>query len=119
MNNSASNIVIGNPGESESVRKFVDGSRRAVSRLRSAAIGLGTYHPGWRWSVHAGPQTGKASENHIGYILSGQMLIRDSGGTEKRVGPGDAFEVGPGHDAWVTGAEPCIALDFIPIQQAR
>ena len=27
------------------------------------------------------------------------------------VGPGEAFEVGPGHDARVVGAEMCIALD--------
>jgi hypothetical protein len=31
------------------------------------------------------------------------------------VGPGEAFEVGPGHDAWVVGDEPCVALDFEPI----
>lgn len=71
------------------------------------------------WSLHAGKQTGKASENHIGYIISGSMMIQDSTGNEIRVGPGDAFEVGPGHDAWVIGGEPCIALDFIPIGNAR
>lgn len=33
-----------------------------------------------------------------------------------RVGPGDAFEVGPAHGAWVIGEEPCIALDFLPME---
>lgn len=28
------------------------------------------------------------------------------------IGPGDAFEVKPGHDAWVLGDETCVALDF-------
>lgn len=119
MNNSDSNIVIGNSAESENIRKFVDGSVRAVTSLPSASIGLGTYNPGWKWSLHAGTQTGKASENHIGYIISGSMVVRDSTGKEMRVGPGDAFEVGPGHDAWVIGEEPCIALDFIPIGDAH
>ena len=115
MNNPHSNIVIGNPAKSENVRKFFDGSIRAVTSLRSATIGWGTYNPGWKWSLHAGVQTGKTSENHIGYIISGRMIVQDSSGIEIEIGPGDAFEVGPDHDAWVIGGEPCIALDFIPI----
>ena len=27
-------------------------------------------------------------------------------------GPGEIFEIPPGHDAWVVGDEPWIALDF-------
>jgi hypothetical protein len=33
-------------------------------------------------------------------------------GAEGEVGPGDAFIVSPGHDAWVVGDEPCVALDW-------
>ncbi|MEU8800381.1 hypothetical protein [Spirillospora sp. NPDC048819] len=33
-------------------------------------------------------------------------------GSEGEVGPGDVFVVAPGHDAWVIGDEPCVALDF-------
>ena len=40
------------------------------------------------------------------------MTVRNASGTEVEVGAGDAFEVGPGNDAWVIGEEPCIALDF-------
>jgi hypothetical protein len=28
------------------------------------------------------------------------------------IGPGDAFAIPPGHDAEVTGNEPCVSLDF-------
>ena len=115
MKNSDLSIITGNQDESENVRKFIDGSVRSSILLRSSAIGLGTFNPGWKWSLHAGVQTGKNSENHIGYIISGSMMIKDSTGIETEVGPGDAFEVGPGHDAWVIGGEPCVALDFIPI----
>ena len=110
--NPDSKIVIGNPAESRNVRKFVDGSVRSSILLRSASIGFGTYNPGWKWSLHAGTQSGRASENHIGYIISGRMMVRESSETEIEIGPGEAFEVGPGHDAWVVGREPCIALDF-------
>jgi hypothetical protein len=40
------------------------------------------------------------------------MMIKNSNGGEMMVGAGEAFEVGPGHDAWVEGNETCIALDF-------
>jgi hypothetical protein len=41
------------------------------------------------------------------------MMVKDSAGSELKVGPGHAFEVSPGGDAWVTGDDPCIALDFM------
>ncbi|MBN2425020.1 MAG: hypothetical protein JXR46_12100 [Calditrichaceae bacterium] len=116
MQNYNSNIVKGNHAEENDLRTFLDGSVRSTVLLRSCAVGLGTYNPGWKWSAHAGAQTGKSSENHIGYILSGNMIVKDSNGIEIEVGSGEAFEVGPGHDAWVIGNEPCIALDFIPIK---
>ena len=33
-------------------------------------------------------------------------------GKEEEFGPGDALIVLPGHNAWVVGNEPCIAIDF-------
>jgi class 3 adenylate cyclase len=33
-------------------------------------------------------------------------------GTELEVGPGDVFEIPPGHDAWVVGDEPWVSVDF-------
>jgi hypothetical protein len=41
------------------------------------------------------------------------MAVRAKDGTEVEVGPGGAFIVAPGHDAWVVGDEPCVALDFV------
>jgi hypothetical protein len=42
------------------------------------------------------------------------MMVQDATGTEREIGPGEAFEAGPGHDAWVIGDAPCAALDFSP-----
>ena len=114
MKNTDSGIVKGHHTKPNEVRKFIDGSKRSTVLLRTCAVGLGTYSPGWKWSTHAGAQTEKPSENHIGYIVSGNMMIKDATGIETTVGPGEAFETGPGSDAWVIGDEPCIALDFIP-----
>ena len=38
------------------------------------------------------------------------MCGRD--GTQSVVRAGEAFYAAPGHDAWVLGDEPCVALDF-------
>jgi hypothetical protein len=105
-------IISKSLAESEKTRTFIDGSARSIVRLRSAVIGLGTYQSGWKWSLHAGSQTGKPSQNHVGYIISGKMVVQDASGFEQEIGPGEAFEVMPGHDAWVVGNAPCIALDF-------
>jgi quercetin dioxygenase-like cupin family protein len=94
-------------------RVFLDGSRRWVVSLPSLIVGKGSYEPGWRWSVHAGPQRGEPSAKHIGYVESGSLVVRTSAGQEQLVSAGEAFEVGPGHDAWVVGDQPCVALDFV------
>ena len=114
-----SSLIHANPTHSNETREFIDGSRRSVVTLESARVGIGTYQSGWRWSLHAGPQTGKPSEGHIGYILSGCMAVRDSTGKVEELGPGEAFEVGPDHDAWVVGDESCIALDFSMMKLGR
>jgi len=43
------------------------------------------------------------------------MIVQDTNGHERQIGPGDAFEVGPGHDAWVEGNMQCVALDFAAV----
>jgi len=113
---SQSGIIKGKPNNKDNARKFIDGSIRSFASLRTAAIGFGTYQSGWKWSLHAGPQTGKDSENHIGYVISGQMMVKDPSGNEAVVNPGEAFEIVAGSDAWVIGKENCIALDFIPLE---
>jgi quercetin dioxygenase-like cupin family protein len=92
--------------------EFLDHSERGVVRFGQIAIGRGLYHPGWRWSEHVQPLSGKDSEQHIGYVISGRMAVRATDGTEVELGPGDAFIAEPGADAWVLGNEPCIAMDF-------
>ena len=110
-------LVTGQPAEAGNTRVFLDGSRRSHALLHTAAVGCGTYQPGWRWSVHVQQMTGKAAENHIGYVIAGRMRARDPAGNEAEIGPGHAFELPPGSDAWVVGDEACVALDFIPLGQ--
>lgn len=106
-------MKVQNPDNGAYEFTFADGSTRKVAELETAFVGKGTYLPGWRWSRDVGVQTGKQSERHIGYVLSGIFGGRDADGNEYEVHAGEAFEVGSGHDGWVVGDEPCVALDFI------
>lgn len=48
--------------------------------------------------------------HHIGMVASGRLHVVHEDGSE--VGPGDAYVVEPGHDAWVVGDEPLVAYEF-------
>jgi class 3 adenylate cyclase len=76
------------------------------------------YQPGWRWSKHmkAAAKTASCQHHHQGIVLSGRFQIASDEGGERIVGAGDAFDVLPGHDAWVLGDEPCVMIEF---QSAR
>ncbi|MDO8512492.1 MAG: hypothetical protein Q7S57_04420 [bacterium] len=106
------NISVENPDDGKMLRKFIDGSERNVADLPSMYIGRGVYKPGWRWSTHAGVQTGKESAHHIGYVISGTMAVNGPTGKEEIINQGEAFELSPNHDAWVVGDVSCVALDF-------
>ncbi|OSC41935.1 hypothetical protein [Mycobacterium decipiens] len=101
-------------GQPDRAVEFLDGSVRVAMDLLGAVVGHGTYRPGWRWSAHVAPMTGGASEHHVGYVLSGRMAVRSREGLEIEVGPHQAFAAERGHDAWVVGDQPCVALDWAP-----
>ena len=95
------------------VRTFPRGKVDVVE-LDDVVVGRMTYEPGWRWSVDVKPIAGTDScqFHHLGIVLSGRLRAELSDGTELEVGPGDVFEIPPGHDAWVVGEEPWVCVDF-------
>ncbi len=84
-----------------------------VVTIAGATIARAVFRPGWRWSTDVKPSMGTEScqAPHTGLVLSGRVGIRMDDGTEAEFGPGDAHVVGPGHDAWVIGDEPCVLID--------
>ena len=96
----------------ESIR-FPNGHEQVVDVL-GTAVGLATFEPGWRWSNDVRPLTGAEScpRNHAGYVVSGRLHVELNDGTTLDLAGGDAFEIPPGHDAWVVGDEPCVMLDW-------
>lgn len=100
-------------------RSFADNGSVDVVRLGDVTVGRGTAEPGWRWSEHVKPLAGTDScrAAHTGYIISGRMKVVMDDGSEGEAGPGDAFVIPPGHDAWVVGSEPCVFLDFSGMEE--
>jgi mannose-6-phosphate isomerase-like protein (cupin superfamily) len=99
-----------NPDE---VRKFSNG-KMDIANLGDAVIARITAEPGWKWSKDVKPivNTNSCQITHTGYTISGRMRVRMDDGTEHEFGPGDATYVPPGHDAWVVGNEPFVAIDI-------
>jgi len=91
-----------------------DKGELAVITLGSATVGRATFQPGWRWSECVKPLAGTDSceASHLGYVVSGRMHVEMDDGTAADAGPGDLFDIAPGHDAWILGDEPCVVLDF-------
>lgn len=86
-----------------------------VVTMGGFTIGLRTLEPGWRWSTSMRPvaKTETCEIHHIGYVVSGRMGFLMDDGTKLEVGPGDAFEVHPGHDTWTIGEVPAVFVDLI------
>jgi len=83
-------------------------------------IGRATLEPGWKWSEDVKPiaQTPSCQAEHNGYVVSGSLTIKmDDGQESVNLNAGDAFHIPPGHDAWVTGNQPCIVLDFTGVKE--
>jgi hypothetical protein len=91
-----------------------DKTKVDVVRLGGATVARFTFQPGWRWSQCVKPVVGTDScqARHVGAIVSGRVHVRHDDGTEGEVGPGDAYVIEPGHDAWVVSDEAAVALEF-------
>ena len=91
-----------------------DKTKVEVVDLGSAKAARLTAQPGWRWSECIKPVVGGDScqARHVGMVTGGCMHIVHDDGTEAEAGPGEAYVIEPGHDAWVVGDEPVVAFEF-------
>ena len=80
--------------------------------LGELTVGRLVQEPGWRWSEQIKPIAGTEScqFHHVGVGISGRGIVRMDDGTEMLISPGDVFDIPPGHDQWVVGDEPVVAI---------
>jgi class 3 adenylate cyclase len=97
----------------EQVRSFPHGRIEVVS-LDEFVVSHFVFQPGWRWSNDVKPimQTPSCQLHHVGIVLGGQLHVVTDEGAEMRFRPGDAYEIPPGHDAWVVGDEAWDVYEF-------
>ena len=95
------------------VREFLLG-RVEIYEIGDAIVGKQVFQPGWRWSDSIGPIAGTASceYHHMGYSMQGRAHIALEDGSSYEIGPNEAYEIPPGHDAWVVGDDAWIAIDW-------
>lgn len=85
-----------------------------IANFENITIGRATLEPGWSWDKCVKPlaKTNSCEAPHTQYIVSGRMKVVMDDGSEEEFGPGDALVIPSGHNAWVIGNEPVIAVDF-------
>jgi class 3 adenylate cyclase len=97
----------------DELRSMAHGNVKIID-LGDMVVGRLVWEPGWRWSEHVKPiaKTDLCEYHHIGVTLSGAMHVVMRDGSELDITPNAAYEIPPGHDAWVIGDEPYVSLDF-------
>ena len=100
-------------GSPDETRK-PDKTEVAVVNLGNVKAAKMTLQPGWRWSECIKPvaKTDSCQVHHQGMLASGRMHVVHDDGTELEIGPGDAYVIEPGHDAWVVGDEEVVGFEF-------
>ena len=94
-------------------------TRVEVVRLEGFTFGRFNFEPGWRWSECVKPVVGTDScqAAHAGYAVSGSIVVQLNDGTQKTIRPGDSYTIPPGHDAWVEGDEPFVAIEVMSAER--
>lgn len=101
----------------DQVRQFATG-RCEIVMLDDHAVGRFVFQPGWRWSKDVKPVAGTQScqFRHLGYTIAGSLEVLMDDGTTMVIRAGEAYEIPPGHDAWVVGDEAWCSLEFASAQ---
>ena len=91
-----------------------DKTKVDVVRMGGVTVGRFAFEPGWRWSecVKQVAGTDSCQVLHVGVVQSGRLAVKHEDGTELELGPGHAYVIEPGHDAWVVGDERFVGFEF-------
>jgi len=97
----------------DEVRSFEKG-KAEILNIGGGVVGRLVLEPGWRWSEHVKPIAGTewCEAPHFQYHVSGTLRVQMTDGTEFDATPGQVTALPAGHDAWVVGDEPVVAVDW-------
>ena len=86
-----------------------------IANLGDVIIGRGVLEPEWSWEKCIKPiaKTNSCQAPHTEYFVSGRLkVVMDDGTEEEEFDAGDTAIIPPGHNSWVVGNEPVVAIDF-------
>ena len=100
----------GSPDETRSP----DRTTVEIVRMGGTTAARMRLEPGWSWAECIKPVAGtdKCQVRHVGLLQSGTMRVVHDDGTEQMIGPGNAYVIEPGHEAWVVGDEAVVGFEF-------
>jgi hypothetical protein len=100
--------------ENADERRTPDKAQIEVVDLGTVKAARMTLQPGWKWSECIKPLVGTETcqAHHVGTVATGQLQVEHQDGSTLVIGPGDAYVIEPGHDAWVVGSEPFVGYEF-------
>jgi len=106
--------LVAKPFDTPDESRTPDKTTVDVVDLGDAKAARLTLQPGWKWSECIKPVAGTDScqGRHVGTVASGRLHVTHDDGSELEVGPGSAYRIEPGHDAWVVGDEPFVGYEF-------
>jgi quercetin dioxygenase-like cupin family protein len=93
--------------------RIVENGQVDLVRVGGVTFTQLTLQPGWQWSRSVQPlvKTHSCQVHHVGHVISGWMVVRLDNGEEIEYGPGDVYDIPPGHDAWIVGDETYVGVD--------
>ena len=91
-----------------------DNGKVEITKVGGTSIGRVYLQPGWSWEKCVKPmvKTESCQAPHTQYIISGRVRAKMDDGSEEEFGPGDVGHLPPGHNAWIIGNEPYVAIEF-------
>ena len=95
----------------DETRSFPNGQWDIV-HIGESTVARATFQQGWHWVDDVKPLVGTDScqQRHVGYLVSGRLQVRTEDGIELTIGPGQAYVIEPGHDAWTD--ERTVAVEY-------
>jgi class 3 adenylate cyclase len=90
------------------------GCTEELITIGGLTLSRSTQPVGWRWSEHFKHLVGGewCQARHQGYVLSGIVGMELQDGTILELGPGELYDIPPGHDGYTVGDEPAVLLEW-------
>jgi hypothetical protein len=89
------------------------GATEELITMGGLTLSRSTQSVGWRWSEHVEHLVGGelCRARHMGYVLSGILGVELEDGTVYEIGPGELYDIPPGHDGYTVGDEPFASIE--------